>query len=174
MTVIGSCCAAAEGSFKIDHPLDPENKYLVQSAVQSADMISVYSGNATTDAKGETVVTLPAYVEALSKDFRYQLTIMGEQFAQARISSKIENSRFTIKTDKSNIEVSWQVTGVRQDPYAKAHPIVPEVDKAADEQGLYRHPLEYGQPESKGTEYEKIQQMKTSQESKPIPSEQGR
>ena len=172
--VLGSCCAAAAGTFQIDHPLDPQNKYLVQSAVQSADMVSIYSGNATTDAKGEAVVTLPSYVEALNKDFRYQVTIVGEQFAQARISSKIKDSRFTIKTDKPKIEVSWQVTGVRQDPYAKAHPIQAEIDKPADEQGLYRHPVEYGQPESKGTEYAKIEQMKPSQARQSNPAEPGR
>jgi hypothetical protein len=175
VNVTGSCCEAAEGSFKIDHPLDPEGKYLVQAAVQSADMISTYSGNITTDAKGTAVVNLPSYVEALNKDFRYQLTIMGEQFAQARVSSKINNNRFIIKTDKPNIEVSWQVTGVRQDPYAKAHPIVQEVDKLADEQGLYRHPLEYGQPESKGTNYEEIQRgREASSEIQPIPTASGR
>lgn len=159
MDVLGSCCAAGEGTFKIDHPLDPANKYLVQSAVQSADMMSIYNGNATTDAKGEAVVTLPPYVEALNKDFRYQLTTMGDQFAQARVSSKIKDSRFTIKTDKANIEVSWQVTGVRNDPYAQAHPVQPEVDKPADEKGKYLHPELYGQPENKGIGYEDRQKM---------------
>jgi hypothetical protein len=173
VNVTGGCCAAAEGTFKIDHPLDPENKYLVQSAVQSADMASIYSGNATTNAKGEVVVTLPSYIEALNKDFRYQLTVMG-QFAQAIVAEEMKDNHFTIKTDKPNVKVSWQVTGIRKDPYAKAHPIVPEVDKPADEQGLYRHPVEYGQPESKGTEFEKIQQMKSSQKSKPSPATPGR
>jgi hypothetical protein len=166
VNVTGTCCAAGRLTTQVDHPLDPQNKYLVQSAVQSADMMSVYNGNATTDAKGEAVVTLPSYVEALNKDFRYQLTIMGEQFAQARISSEITNNRFTIKTDKPNIQVSWQVTGIRQDPYAKAHPVEAEVDKPADEQGKYRHPVEWGQPESKGVGYEERQRMR---EAKPEP-----
>jgi hypothetical protein len=158
LTVIGSCCAAGAGSFRIDHPTDPENKYLVQTAVQGADMMSIYNGNATTDAKGEAVVALPAYIEALNKDFRYQLTVMG-QFAQAIVAEEIKNNRFTIKTDKPNVKVSWQVTGIRQDPYAKAHPIEVEVEKEADEQGKYLHPKEWGQPESKGVGYEERQRM---------------
>ena len=44
------------GSFKIDHPLDPANKYLYHSFVESPDMMNVYNGNVTTDAKGEATV----------------------------------------------------------------------------------------------------------------------
>lgn len=142
-------CSGCSGPNRIDHPLDPENKYLAHTAVQSAEMKNVYDGNVTTDAKGEAVVTLPDWFEALNKEFRYQLTILGEQFAQARVSSEIDGNRFTIKTDKPNIKVSWQVTGIRKDPYAIAHPIVIEPEKSADERGKYMHPAEYGQPESK-------------------------
>ena len=137
------------GSFKIDHPLDPTNKYLYHSFVESPDMMNIYNGNTATDAKGEAVVTLPDWFEALNKDFRYQLTIMGDQFAQARVSSKIKNNRFTIMTDKPNVEVSWQVTGIRQDAYANAHRIPVEEVKPEAERGLYLHPDAYGQPESK-------------------------
>ncbi|UCD94406.1 MAG: hypothetical protein JSU69_11695, partial [Candidatus Zixiibacteriota bacterium] len=44
------------GSFKIDHPLDPENKYLQHSFVESPDMMNVYNGNATLDGNGEAKV----------------------------------------------------------------------------------------------------------------------
>jgi hypothetical protein len=167
VNVTGGCCEAAEGTFKIDHPLDPENKYLVQSAVQSADMMGIYNGNVTTNGKGEAVVTLPDWFEALNKDFRYQLTVMG-QFAQAIVAEEIRANHFTIKTDKPNVKVSWQVTGVRKDPYAKAHPIEVEVEKTQEEQGKYRHPAEWGQPESKGIGYEERQRMREAQ---PEPTE---
>jgi hypothetical protein len=147
------------GSFKIDHPLDPANKYLYHSFVESPDMMNVYNGNVTTDEKGEATIQLPDYFEQLNKDFRYQLTVMG-QFAQAIVSQKIMGNRFTIKTDKPNVEVSWQVTGIRQDPYANAHRIPVEEEKQGDEKGKYLHPTEWGQPESKGVEYERLQQMK--------------
>ena len=48
------------GSFRIDHPLDPANKYLNHSFVESPDMINVYNGNVTLDAQGEAVVQLPS------------------------------------------------------------------------------------------------------------------
>ena len=32
------------GSFKIDHPLDPANKYLCHSFVESPDMKNIYDG----------------------------------------------------------------------------------------------------------------------------------
>ncbi|MGB6678804.1 MAG: hypothetical protein WBE44_19060 [Terriglobales bacterium] len=48
----------AGGSFKIDHPLDPANKYLYHSFVESPDMMNIYNGNVTTDAQGRAVVTL--------------------------------------------------------------------------------------------------------------------
>jgi hypothetical protein len=43
----------AGGSFTIDHPLDPERKYLSHSFVESPEMLNVYNGNITTDASGQ-------------------------------------------------------------------------------------------------------------------------
>jgi hypothetical protein len=70
------------------------------------------SGNVTTDAHGDAIVTLPDDFAAHQRDFRYQLTVIG-QFAQAIVSSEINDNRFAIKTDRPNVKVSWQVTGVR-------------------------------------------------------------
>jgi hypothetical protein len=138
----------AGGSFKIDHPLDPANKYLYHSFVESPDMMNIYNGNATTDASGSAVVTLPEWFETLNRDFRYQLTVMG-QFSQAIVASKVANHQFTIKTDKPNVEVSWQVTGIRQDAWANAHRIPVEVAKAQADRGLYLHPELFGAPPEK-------------------------
>lgn len=44
----------------------------------------------------------------------------------------------------SPVKVSWQVTGVRQDAYAKAHPLVVEQDKPVAERGYYLHPELFG------------------------------
>lgn len=130
--------AKGGGSFQIDHPLDPQNKYLYHSFVESPDMMNVYNGNIVTDKRGLAVITLPAYFEALNRDFRYQLTVVG-QFAQAIVLKKIEGNRFEIKTNKPRVEVSWQVTGIRQDPFANANRIQVEVDKG-QERGTYLHP----------------------------------
>jgi hypothetical protein len=137
------------GSFKIDHPLDPANKYLSHSFVESPDMMNVYNGNITTDRHGLATVSLPDYFEALNGDFRYQLTVIG-QFAQAIVARKISANRFVIRTSKPNVEVSWQVTGIRHDAYANVYRIPVEEGKTAREQGYYLHPEVFGQPESKG------------------------
>ncbi len=130
------------GSFKIDHPLDPENMYLSHSFVESPDMMNVYNGNAVTDDKGFAVVELPAYFEELNKNFRYQLTVIGT-FSHAIISSKIHNNTFMIQTEKPNVEVSWQVTGVRKDPWANEHRIIVEEAKPLSQKGKYLHPSAY-------------------------------
>ena len=131
------------GSFKIDHPLDPANKYLYHSFVESPDMMNVYNGNVVTNQRGLATVVLPDYFEALNRDFRYQLTVIG-QFAQAIVAREILRNRFTIRTDKPGVKVSWQVTGIRHDAYADAHRIQVEEEKAPQEQGRYLHPELFG------------------------------
>lgn len=129
----------SSGSFKIDHPLDPENKYLYHSFVESPDMMNIYNGNATTDKNGNALVELPDYFEALNMDFRYQLTVIG-QFAQAIVGKKIKGNSFKIKTDKPNVEVSWQVTGVRNDAFARKNRIKVEEEKETYNIGTYLNP----------------------------------
>jgi hypothetical protein len=138
----------AGGSFKIDHPLDPANKYLYHSFVESPDMMNIYNGNVTTDGNGAATIQLPEWFETLNQDFRYQLTVLG-QFAQAIVGDEISNHRFTIKTDKPNVKVSWQVTGIRHDEWANAHRIPVEQEKPAAERGLYLHPELFGEPVEK-------------------------
>ncbi len=131
------------GSFKIDHPLDPENKYLCHSFVESPDMLNVYNGNATLDGNGESMVALPDWFEALNKDFRYQLTAIGAPGPNLYIAEEIQQNRFKIAGGVPGARVSWQVTGVRQDAYANAHRIQVELLKEAGE--LDRHLPVYNQ-----------------------------
>jgi hypothetical protein len=136
------------GAFRIDHPLDPANKYLQHSFVESPQMKNVYDGVLRTNRQDFATVRLPRYFGALNRDFRYQLTVHGRSFAQALVWREIANNRFTIRTNRPGVKVSWQVTGIRKDAYANAHRIRPEVAKAADEQGRYLHPELYGKPRS--------------------------
>jgi hypothetical protein len=145
-------------SITIDHPLDPANKYLRHSSVESSEMKNIYDGNITTDGNGQAVVELPEWFESLNRDFRYQLTVIGE-FSQAIVAAKIANHRFTIRTDKPNVEVSWQVTGVRQDAWANAHRTPVEAEKSARERGRYVHPELYGAPEESSIEWARHPQM---------------
>jgi hypothetical protein len=153
VSIIGNLNKSA-GSFKIDHPLDPENKYLYHSFVESPDMMNVYNGNVTLEANGEATVELPAWFEALNKDFRYQLTAIGAPGPNLYIAAKIKENRFSIAGGTPGMEVSWQVSGIRQDAYAQAHRIVVEQEKAEKERGKYLHPTEHGQPEERGIDYE--------------------
>jgi hypothetical protein len=116
------------GSFAIDHPLDPDNMILRHSFVESPDMMNVYNGVVTTDSLGAALVELPTYFEALNRDFRYQLTVIG-QFAQAIITEEVQNNRFAIRTSEPRVKVSWQVTGIRKDRWAEEHRIVVEEAK---------------------------------------------
>ncbi len=135
----------AGGSFRIDDPLDPANKVLYHSFVESPDMMNVYNGVVTTDGSGYAEVAMPEYFQALNRDFRYQLTVIGSGFSQAIVSSEMVSNHFTIHTDHPGVKVSWQVTGIRQDAWANAHRIPNEVDKSDKEKGTYIHPELFGQ-----------------------------
>jgi hypothetical protein len=167
------------GRFKIDHPLDPANKYLSHSFVESPDMKNVYDGVVVLDDKGEAEIELPDWFGALNKDFRYQLTAIGAPGPNLYIAEEISSdgvttttsyyysnsnssnnsnknknnnssSRFKVAGGISGMKVSWQVTGIRKDPWANANRIRVEEDKPAKERGYYTYPELYGQPEEKG------------------------
>jgi len=131
------------GSFKIDHPLDPANKYLYHSFVESPDMMNIYNGNVVLDANGEASVQLPEWFEALNRDFRYQLTCIGA-FAPVFIGEEILANRFKIAGGKQGMKVSWQVTGIRKDAFAEKHRIPVEEEKQGEERGRYMHPEAFG------------------------------
>ena len=172
----------AGGSFKIDHPLDPANKYLCHSFVESPDMKNVYDGVVVLDDKGEAEIELPDWFGILNKDFRYQITAIGSPGPNLYIAEEIisdstitttkhdgshdndgydgsghndnnknnNGSRFKIAGGTSGMKVSWQVTGIRKDPWANANRIQVEEDKPDKERGYYLYPDLYGQPEEKG------------------------
>jgi hypothetical protein len=135
------------GGFRIDHPLNPANQYLNHSFVESPDMMNLYNGNVALDDSGQAWVQLPDWFEALNQDFRYQLTSIG-QFAPLYIAQEVQDNRFLIGGGVPGMLVSWQVTGIRHDPYAEAHRIPVEEDKPLDEQGTFLYPELYGQAAS--------------------------
>jgi hypothetical protein len=144
------------GAFRIDHPLDPENKYLSHSFVESPDMMNIYNGIVTTDAQGVAWIDMPDYFDALNRDFRYQLTILDESddsFALAKVYRPMKNRRFAIKTNGPNIKVSWQVTGIRKDPWAEQNRIQVVEEKNRYEKGTYQSPEVYGLPIERGLSY---------------------
>jgi hypothetical protein len=75
------------------------------------------------------------------------------------VGEKIKDNRFKIKTSAPNVEVSWQVTGIRRDAYANKHRIAVEVDKPKAERGTYLHPESFNQPDEKNVLMVRYPQM---------------
>jgi hypothetical protein len=136
----------------IDAPADPANKTLVHAGVESSERMNIYTGNAVTDELGVARVDLPEWFETLNTDYRYQLTVIGRK-ANAWISEEVKDGHFSISSDATNTKISWQITAVRQDAWAKAHPLVVERQKPERERGFYQHPELYGLPEDKQIEW---------------------
>lgn len=139
LTVTGALSKGG-GSFKIDHPLDPANKYLYHSFVESPDMKNIYDGVVNLDSDGTATVELPDWFEALNSDYRYQLTPIGGAAPSLHVSAEINHRTFSIAGGPPGLKVSWQVTGIRQDDWANANRIPIEEDKTSAERGRYLHP----------------------------------
>ena len=146
---VSGAITAGTKDFKIDHPLDPANKYLYHASVESSEMMNIYTGTTRMDAGGFAIVSLPDWFEAVNGDFRYQLTPIGVPAPNLHIAREITNNQFVIAGGQPGMRVSWQVTGVRHDAYAKAHPLEVSVDKPEGERGYYIHPELHGAPAEK-------------------------
>ncbi len=151
VSVTGSI-SKGSGTFKIDHPLDPANAYLSHAFVESPDMKNIYDGVVTLDEHGRAEVPLPDYFEALNTDFRYQLTCIGG-YAPVYIDREVSAGSFVIAGGRPGLKVSWQVTGIRQDAFARANPVKVEEPKPAHERGRYLHPEAHNQPAELGIGY---------------------
>jgi hypothetical protein len=133
-TIVGGL-AKGSGSFVIDHPLDPKNKLLYHSFVESPDVKNIYDGTATLDRNGEAVIPLPDYFLALNRDFRYLATGMSDAMPDLHLARGVHRKWFifgpvfTVAGGTPGGTISWQVTGIRKDPLILKNPIIPEVMK---------------------------------------------
>jgi len=155
VNITGTMSATGTKNFRIDHPLDPANKYLYHASIESSEVLNLYSGNAILDDSGEAVVQLPDWFEVINKDFRYQLTPVGAPGRDIYIAEEVSGGHFKIAGGKPGAKVSWQVSGVRNDAWEKAHPWAVEEDKGAD-RGHYLTPELYGAPASARIGYEAV------------------
>jgi hypothetical protein len=149
VTVVGTLRKSG-GGFLIDSPGDPAGSCLSHSFVESSERKNVYDGVVVVDVDGVAVIELPSWLEALNTDFRYQLTSLGGPAPNLHVAEELHDNHLTIAGGAAGGRVSWQMTGVRQDPWAKAHPIVVEDAKPDGERGHYFHPELYGEPEQNG------------------------
>jgi hypothetical protein len=147
LTVTGSINSASSGVI-VDHPLDPANRTLAHAYVQAPELLTVYRGTVTLDARGRRTVRLPRYFDALNRDFAYQLTAIGAPAPSLHVARKVERISFRIAGGLPGQEVSWIVTGVRRDAWAEAHPLKVDRVKSRRVRGRYLHPRAYGKPRS--------------------------
>jgi hypothetical protein len=145
LTVTGT-----KSGFKIDDPRAPQQRTLTHTPVETDTLTVTYSGNVRTDAKGRAIVKLPAYAETLARDWRYQLTPIG-QLGQAIVEREVKKGQFVVRTEHPRTKVSWNVIGTRRDPQAKQHAIEPVTTKSGEARGTYLDPSLYGQPASRAT-----------------------
>ncbi|MEV0803188.1 hypothetical protein AB0I34_36245 [Kribbella sp. NPDC050281] len=132
------------GGFTIDHPVDPAGKYLSHSFVESPEMLNIYAGKLVTDLGGFGWIELPPYFEALNRDVTCTLTPVGREKPHVTVVGEISGHRWQVRSDPGRVTVHWLVTGVRQDPWANAHRIVPETPKPGTQDAPFLHPELYG------------------------------
>jgi len=139
--------------FRIDHPLDPANKYLLHASVESSERKNLYDGVVRLDRRGEAVVQLPRWFEALNREIRYQLCALGAPSPELHVRRELRNGKFQIGGGRAGQRVCWQITGVRQDAMARRHPMRVEQKKPASERGFYQNPEAQGKSAAKGIGY---------------------
>jgi hypothetical protein len=150
---VGGFLQKVGGGFVIDHPMEPERRYLVHSFVEAPEMLNVYSGTVTLDARGRATVRLPRYFEVENTAHRYQLTAMGGPAPSLHVSRAVQRNRFSIAGGSPGQQVCWLVTGVRQDAWAKENPLKVEPLKARRDQGRLLQPKVYGRRVTAGIHY---------------------
>jgi len=140
-------------AFQMDHPLDPANKLLNHYCTEAPEPLNAYSGTVTLDADGTAWAELPAYCEAITCNFRYQLTPIGAAMPNLHVAQEVQNNRFRIAGGSPGNKVSWEVKGTRNDPWVQQYGTPVEIEKIGVQRGKYLHPELYGQPEDLGIHF---------------------
>ena len=156
----GNLGATGTKTFRIDHPKDPENKFLRHFSIESNEVLNVYRGTLQFDANGEAEVSLPDYFNDINRNVSYQLTPVGT-YMPLYIKEKVnQNHRFVIGGGTAGKEVSWAVYAERNDRYLQQNPQQRTVDlpKRAHEKGKYLVPSLYEADPKKGIFYKDIPQ----------------
>jgi hypothetical protein len=114
---VAGMLSKTSGTFLIDHPLDPENKTLRHSFVESPEDLCLYRGKVQLDATGKGSVKMPSYFAALTKeeDATVSLTAIG---SKPFLTGYEWNRNFTafIVYGEPGREVSYLVLADRDDP----------------------------------------------------------
>ncbi len=143
---VGNLGASGNKSFRIDHPLDPEHKFLRHYCSEGPEPLNVYGGTVTTNDNGFASVILPDYFESINRDPRVQLTVedASDDFVLVKVVGPVRDGVFALRTSKPHVKVYWEVKAVRNDLWVQRYGAPVEEDKPAAEHGLYQHPELYG------------------------------
>jgi hypothetical protein len=147
---VGGALTKAGGGFQIDHPLQPQQRYLIHSFVEGPERMNIYRGTIKLNAKGRATVRLPQYFDAANKNPSYQLTAIGAAAPSLHIARGVEGNRFVIAGGVPGQTVSWQVAATRDDAWARKNPLRVEQLKAKADRGKYLLPAVAGKPASAG------------------------
>jgi hypothetical protein len=142
----GNSGASGTKSFNIDHPLDPENRYLRYYSAEGPEPLNIYSGAIVTDAQGYATIRLPEVFDRINKDPRVQLTVddAGEDFVMAKVVGGVQGGSCRIRTSRGGVKVYWEIKAVRNDPWIQRYGAPVEVAKPQEFRGGYQHPELYG------------------------------
>jgi hypothetical protein len=166
----GDMGASGTKPFRIDHPDDPENKYLLHYAAESPEVINFYRGTVMLDGAGEALVKLPPYFAKINKTPSYQLTAVGAPMPMLHVAEEISEEAleageqagpdvaapacaFRIAGGVPGAKVSWEVKAVRNDLRMRTEGAPVEREKTGAERGKYQHPEYYGQPPERGMDH---------------------
>jgi hypothetical protein len=153
------------GSFMIDHPKEPQRRYLIHSFVEGPERLNVYRGTIKLNSRGRATVRLPRYFGAANKEPSYQLTPVGAAAPSLHIAKEVEGNRFVIAGGAAGQTVCWQVTAARDDAWAQKNPLRVEPLKARADRGKYLNPEVFGRPRSAGIN--QVARLKTTRVRKP-------
>ncbi|HEY3242956.1 MAG TPA: hypothetical protein VGM03_06340, partial [Phycisphaerae bacterium] len=176
---IGDVGGTGGKSFRIDHPDDPANKYLLHYCAESPEIINFYSGTVTLDAAGAAVVELPAYFSKINRDPRYLLTPVGAPMPMLHVADPVSETAllageqagpgeaaprcwFRIAGGAPGAKVCWEVKALRNDRWIQNRGAPVEMEKPAREKGTYQHPELYRQPLEKGMNYEATRRARSA------------
>ncbi len=139
----GVLAASGTKTMRIDHPDDPENKYLLQYCAEGDTPQLQYRGVVKLDASGNATVALPRYFDKINRDPSYQLTAIGAPMPNLYVAQKAANNEFKIAGGKAFAEVSWTVIGIRNDRFVQQYGAKTEIDKPDEAKGTYLMPELY-------------------------------
>ncbi len=146
---LGELGTSGTKQFVIDHPIDPEGKYLHHYAAEGPVPLNIYSGTVTLAADGMAWVDLPDYFEAINKDAGFHLTAVGKPSPMLHVAERT-GGRFRIAGGEAGTEVCWMVTAARNDAWVRTHGAPVETPKGPRDRGRFLAPALFGRPPEDG------------------------